>query len=145
MPQVQDFCQKFLKQKDIERDSASFRLKQYFGLNPHRSYARFVELWVKPDDLFRPCPDPETSDTSCELELDQQNPPEVENVPDYPAFFRQLVTGSYSPGGAPWTRLGYTFDWIRGQRNVGASEYMLVPEAHYLVADSFSTDEYCKP
>lgn len=146
VPQVQDFCQQFMAELgDPSSFSAAFRLKQFLGLNPHRSYQHFVELWVKPDDIFRPCPDPETDDTRCNLQLDRQTPPTVKNIADYPAFFQQLIKNSYQPDGAPWTRLGYTFDWFRGQRNVGASEYMLVPKANYLVAAAYSTEQYCAP
>jgi len=26
-----------------------------------------VKMWVSPDDLFRPCPDPEINDSECEI------------------------------------------------------------------------------
>ncbi len=69
--------------------------------------------------------------------------PRVKNVDDYPAFLRQMAVESYQSEGAPWTRLGYTYDWAQGNRGVGASEYMLVPDAGYRLAGSYSTDEYC--
>ncbi len=139
-PQVQTFCERL--QNDRQHD-VSFRLKQYLGLNPSRRYERFVELWVKPDDLFRPCPDPETDDGYCNLSVEPGAVPEVKNVADYPAFLRTLSIESYHRDGTPWTRLGYTYDWAYGERGVGASEFMLVPNASYRVAASFSTDEYC--
>ncbi|MEH6472646.1 MAG: hypothetical protein V7752_15485 [Halopseudomonas sp.] len=140
-PQVQEFCRNLTVDDQF---SAAFRLKQYLGLDPNRRYQRFVELWVQPQDLFRPCPDPETDDTSCNLQLDRDHPPTVEGVADYVAFFDGLKVQSYSPDGAPWTRLGYTYDWVYGQRAVGASEYMLVPTARYLVEADYSTDDYCR-
>ncbi|MEH6649397.1 MAG: hypothetical protein V7707_05135 [Motiliproteus sp.] len=140
-PQVQEFCRTLIIDDQL---SASFRLKQYLGLDPNRRYQRFVELWVQPQDLFRPCPDPETGDTACQLQLDRDHPPTVNGVADYAAFFDNLKVQSYNPEGAPWTRLGYTYDWAYGQRAVGASEYMLVPAAPYRVAADYSTDDYCR-
>lgn len=140
-PQVQDFCRSLVVNDQF---AATFRLKQYLGLDPNRRYQRFVELWVQPQDLFRPCPDPETDDTSCNLTLDRDNPPMVKGVADYVAFFDGLKIQSYNPDGAPWTRLGYTYDWVYGQRAVGASEYMLVPAANYLIGDDYSTHDYCR-
>jgi len=136
-PEIQQFCQK------LDLPDPSFRLKQYLGLDPNRSYQRFVELWVQPEDLFRPCPDPETDDRQCNLGFEPGVTPRVKNVDDYPAYFQSLETTQYRPDGAPWTRLGYTYDWAYGTRGIGASEFVMVPEARYLVAGSASTEDYC--
>lgn len=37
----------------------SLRLKQLLGMPPSAEETAFVEFWVRPEDLFRPCPDPE--------------------------------------------------------------------------------------
>lgn len=145
-PQVKVFCQRLMATADGNvRYDPAFRLKQYMGLNPNYRYERFVEMWVNVDDVFRVCPDPEINDHTCRLSFDDNNPPSVKAVKDYPAFFEKLVATQYQPGpfAAPWTRLGYTYDWARGVRNVGASEFMLVPNAHYLVDAAYTTLEYC--
>ncbi len=139
-PQVQNFCRQLPVN---EQFSAEFRLKQYLGLDPNRRYERFVELWVSAEDLFRPCPDPQPDDTACNLAIDPNNPPQVKGVGDYASFFNGLKVQSYNPNGAPWTRLGYTYDWAFGERGVGASEYMLVPGAQYWVDSAYTTDQYC--
>lgn len=137
VPQLKDFC------TSLSVPDKSFRLKQYLGLNPSRRYETFVEFWVNPDDLLRPCPDPETFDTECNLQYDHQNPPTVKNIANYTNYFDLLVAESYQGDGAPWTRLGYTYDWSYGRRNIGASEYILVPNAQYQVNAAYSTAEYC--
>lgn len=38
------------------------RTRQYLGLPHTGRHNLFVEMWVKPSDLFRPCPDPEIDD-----------------------------------------------------------------------------------
>lgn len=138
-PEIQRFC------RGLRVDDPSFRLKQRLGLDPNRRYERFVELWVQPQDLFRPCPDPETSDNHCELDFPPGPAPRVKNIEDYPRYFDELVATQYRRDGAPWTRLGYTYDWAYGRRGVGASEFVLAPDVNYRVEASYTTEAYCSP
>ena len=48
-------------------DDVDLRLKQLLGLPPNSEYSYFVEFWVRPADLFRPCPDSEITDEECDL------------------------------------------------------------------------------
>ena len=140
VPQVQQFCRSL----GLRGPQLSRRLKQHLGLNPCRSYDRFIELWVDPRDLFRPCPDPETNDTQCNL-FWQEETPRVPRIRDYRAFFRSLYESSYKVDGAPWTRLGYTYDWSPGANKVGASEFILAPGSSYEVKATATADAYCQP
>lgn len=47
---------------------SSQRVAQLLGVTPEAGLEdrSFVELWVSPKDLFRPCPDPETTDRECQ-------------------------------------------------------------------------------
>ena len=140
VPQVRDTCASWgLSGEDLE-----LRLKQFLGLNAEWSYYALVEMWVSPRDIYRPCPDPEIGDTACTL------PEVVEGhfgAPADPAFtewFTNLESISYGPNGAPWTRLGYTYDWGNPDSNVGASEYLIAPSATVMLASINETpDEYC--
>ncbi len=136
-PEMQNFC------RGLHLDDPSFRLKQRLGLDPNRRYERFVELWVQPEDLFRPCPDPEIDDNQCELDFPDGAVPAVKHIADYRGYFEGLRATLYRPGGAPWTRLGYTYDWAYGRRGFGASEFVVVPDAPYRVQDAYTTAEYC--
>ncbi len=136
-PEIRDFCRK------LNVPDPTFRIKQYLGLDPNRRYERFVELWIQAEDLFRPCPDPETDDSSCQLAFNPNDKPRVKNIADYPAYFEHLKSTQYQSGGAPWTRLGYTYDWAYGTRGFGASEFVVVPDARYLVEGSATTAAYC--
>lgn len=136
-PEIQTFC------RGLHVDDPTFRLKQRLGLDPNRRYERFVELWVQPGDLFRPCPDPEIDDNQCDLDFHPGVTPKVKNIADYRRYFEALRATLYRPDGAPWTRLGYTYDWAYGRRGFGASEFVLAPDVPYRVEDSFTTAEYC--
>lgn len=137
VPQVKSFC------RSLAVDDPTFRVQQFLGLDPNRFHQRFMEIWVNPDDLFRPCPDPDPTDASCDLNLDRDNPPRVKGIDDYVAFYESLKHSSYSPNGAPWTRLGYTYDWAYDQFGVGASEYIISPGSTFYIDGDYSTQEYC--
>lgn len=62
-PVVHDFCAAL----PLQGERLRLRLAQRLGLPSDTDYDRFVELWVDPSDLFRPCPDPEITDRACEL------------------------------------------------------------------------------
>jgi hypothetical protein len=73
-PQVQRFCQDYMRNNSsATKQDIELRLKQYLGLNPAWEYDVFVEMWISPSDIFRPCVDPEVNDSACKLTF--QNPP----------------------------------------------------------------------
>ena len=123
------------------------RISQLLGLPPEtvvsgspKEYKYMLELWVSPQDLFRPCPDTEISDTVCEISfptdsfrmLDPNNKlmaavgPESGTFMPYYDWFNNQANYSYISDGSPypWTRLGYTYDWGSGHR-IGLSEFVL--------------------
>ncbi len=136
VPQVKEFCRTL----GLAGGALSQRIKQYLGLAPARDYHVFVELWVGRDDLFRPCPDPETDDTQCNLSF--EGSPDVPRIDDYKDFFTSLYYTSYRVEGAPWTRLGYTYDW-GGEGEEGASEFVVAPDSPYEIKAVYTTEEYC--
>ena len=65
-PEVQQFCKSYKRNHaNASKADVELRLKQYLGLHPDWKYDVFVEMWVNPDDLFRPCVDTEITDTAC--------------------------------------------------------------------------------
>lgn len=123
------------------------RIAQLLGLPPEyaapgdpKEAKYMLELWVSPQDLFRPCPDTEISDTVCETSfpsdpfrmLDLNNKVRATEGPDYGVFktysswFNNRTRNVYSTGSSPypWTRLGYTYDW-GSSNHVGLSEFVL--------------------
>ena len=139
VPQVQDFCRAL-----GTRDNAAItnRLLQLIGLAPTGKNARFVEMWVSPKDMMRPCPDREVDDNRCEVDA-------ASDVDDYRNWFTGNFAKSYSVSGAPWTRLGYTYDWAPASDTAnphkpkGVSEFILKPGAPYTITGRFTTLDYC--
>lgn len=148
-PEVRKFCRVLdLKGDGLSGDALDLRLKQYLGLSPAWSYSHFVEMWVDRRDVIRPCPDPGANDRSCQLTYATPRP-RVKGVAAWPGFIEDLAAKSYTPEGAPWTRLGYTYDWAPGPAGKpverGASEFMLRPGARYEVKAAYPTAAYCNP
>lgn len=143
-PQIQEFC----RATGLSGDALKGRLREHLGLVPDRPYDMFVELWVDRGDLFRPCPDPETDDTACDVAFPVENglpvAPAVKGIDDYLAWFNATYAWAYAPGGAPWTRLGYTYDWNPDTPKFGASEYLITEAAVWEVAGAQPVDAYCR-
>ena len=140
-PQLRDWCRHLRQALREDAKRLRQRVLQRLGLSPTTPYDKVVELWVDPGKVFRPCPDPSTADAKCELEM--KGTPRVEGIADYPSFFASLYVGAYSTEGAPWTRLGYTYDWGGDKKEFGASEYMLTTSTRYEVRSAGSVSDYC--
>jgi hypothetical protein len=139
VPQVQELC------KTLPAENIVPRINEYLGLPPatERDNARyFVEMWVKPGDMFRPCPDAEIDDTSCSL--------------DFPATataeHKAWMNGNYSYSYGfwqqtkyPWTGLGYTYDWCNANTHVGASEFVIRAGSTVNVTGKIERATYCAP
>ncbi|MDY7014079.1 MAG: hypothetical protein SVX43_10880, partial [Cyanobacteriota bacterium] len=130
--------QQFAAQLNFDPESLTLRLEQYLGLPPHNGKTQFVQMWVDPQDLFRPCPDPEIIDTRCEVQF-----PETV-ARSHQMWFIELLLSSYNPQGYPWTRLGYTYDWGRIETEVGASEFILREGAEVEIESVVETIEYIR-
>jgi hypothetical protein len=134
-PEVQNF----IKQNDLPEEKCSLRLEQLNGLPPRNSKKWFVELFVSPQDLFRPSPDPEINDTQAQITFPENVSTEHLN------WVNNLKNSSYGSNGYPWTRLGYTYDWAgNNQNHVGLSEYVIRKGSLVKIHNTISTGEYCK-
>lgn len=148
-PQLESWCRQLARRlaHTAPRHSPALaqrvrrRVIQRLGLSPTTPYEKVVELWVDRANLFRPCPDPGVSDHRCSFQM--QGTPHVKGIADYPVFFASLFVGSYNLDGAPWTRLGYTYDW-GGRNRFGESEFMLTTNTRYAVRSAASIPAYCR-
>jgi hypothetical protein len=130
----------FLKKNKVAKKQLQDRLKKLLGLRPESKNTLFVEFWVTPYDMYRPSPDPETSDN--EAELDFPGCPYSSISQAYKDWFNNrkatIYTGSHS---YPWTGLGYTYDW--GSRNhIGLSEYVIKGGALVQIKSITPTESY---
>ncbi|PTL83542.1 hypothetical protein DAT35_15875 [Vitiosangium sp. GDMCC 1.1324] len=98
-------------------------------------------MWVKPGDMFRPCPDPEIDDGTCGLTFP------VEVSTEHKNWFTNNYASSYGfwqKTRYPWTGLGYTYDWCsHDTKHVGASEFVVRPGSVVNVTGYINRDTYC--
>ncbi len=145
-PEMREFCQfERLGQADIPA-----RIEQVLGMPPGREHTRMVEMWVSPEDMFRPSPDPEISDTAAETDFffslfrDYKSSPLVEGQ-TFVDWFNNLKANSYTGDTPhPWTRLGYTFDWGRMNNPFGMSEFIVRDHSQVIIQAVHRTDDYCR-
>lgn len=120
------------------RTDTNLRLEQLLGLSPGRKKTTFLSIWVRPQDVFRPAGDPEIDDTSAGPEL-------VATVDSaYRSWFNASIIYSYYPKTAPWTRLGYTYDWNGQYGEQGLSEFIVRKGASMIVESVLSTSNYLR-
>lgn len=132
-----------LKEKVAGVDSSriNMRLKQLLGLQPESQYNYFVTLWVRPQDIFRPCADMEINDNSCGLAF----PPNTDsshikwiNAQRIGRFFVPDTANRY-----PWTELGYTYDWDPyNRKHIVCSEYIIKTNSTLYREKIYTTKEY---
>jgi hypothetical protein len=149
-PQVKEFCQQYLKNHpQATEEDLKLRLKQYLGLDPDWKYDLFVEMWVSPQDIFRPCVNPDITKRDCQLDFEAVTPKVAgisngSGIKDYQLFYQNLYFKSIRRAMQPWTGLGYTYDWGDSVNHVGASEFILVPGAAYNIKQAVPTMNYCQ-
>ncbi len=139
VPEIQDF---FSSRPAYSETVLKRRVEQLLGMPPDTANIKFVEVWVDPDDMVRPCPDPEITDTVCELDFP---PPRFQKVSsEYRQWFETNRASSYGESNPyPWTRLGYTCDWHRGQGcDIGLSEFVIWPGSTVGVRSVRTTMDY---
>ncbi len=123
------------------------RIAQLLGVPPEYAAEErsMVELWVSPQDMFRPCPDPEITDRECQAEFPSDpfrtfsstelvratEGPGWNVFMNYTGWFNNRKNYIYTnarnyPASSPypWTRLGYTYDW-GSSNHVGLSEFVV--------------------
>lgn len=138
-PELQQFCRALPEALKTDPTRLQLRLEQKLGLPPGGNKDRIVALWVHPEDLFRPCPDAEISDSVCGTRF-----PDASSS-GHQAWFGRLSAGSYViPGGYPWTRLGYTYDWNPDDVEFGLSEFVIRAGSQVIVDSVTPTAAYCR-
>ena len=138
-PELKNFC----KKQKLKKEKITLRLEQLLGLPPGNGKTKFVEMWVSPNDLFRPSPDPEISDHEAELDFPASNLFLTVDE-NYISWFNNLKENSYEDNGYPWTRLGYTYDWGNPSNEIGLSEFVIRKGATVEIHSVTMTLDYCQ-
>lgn len=134
-PELRNFCKNL---KYPSEELLTIRLEQLLGLPTKGDKTKFVEVWVKETDLFRPSPDPEIDDSKAELDFSKTV------SKDHINWINKLKKNSYGLNGYPWTRLGYTFDWGNPNSKIGLSEFVIKQNSNIIIDSVTHTYEYCK-
>lgn len=131
---------KYQKQKPLEK-----RLKQLLGLPPNADKRVFVEFWVRPKDLVRPCVNASVTDTCCALYVPGAASPDCENLTWLLDQTRASFADSVLYNRYPFTGLGYTYDWKRkNKKHVGLSEFVIGKNKDIVVEAVVGTMDYFK-
>ncbi|MFT6443155.1 MAG: hypothetical protein ACJASM_002714 [Salibacteraceae bacterium] len=121
VPEIKDY---FKTEQYSDEEFVEIRTKQLLGLPYQKLYSHFVELWVKPEDIKRPCPDSDPGDTDCLLDF----PDEVDSK--YRAWFNKNRFTTYVADEGdyayPFTQMGYTYDWGALKNKRGLSEFVIL-------------------
>jgi len=130
--------QRIKKEKPTDVD---LRLKQLLGLPPNATYSYFVEFWVNPKDLFRPCPDNEITDNTCDLCFPEDTDASYISWVNSNRISRYYQCEVYEK--YPWTQLGYTYDWNADNKShIGLSEFVIRENKNIVVKAIYTTTEY---
>ncbi len=133
----------YTKMHLVKPEKQELRLKQLLGLPPTAQNKIFIEFWVRPSDLFRPCPDKEVDDSICNTCFTAKDSIDV----SYIQWFNTSRIDRYYANGLynqyPWTQLGYTYDWHpKNKSHVGVSEFVIGKNKNIYVNKSYTTAEY---
>ena len=112
------------------------RLKQLIGLPPDSGYTHVSALWVDPDDIIRPAYATDITEDAMMTSL-----PEGTDEA-YAEWFDGNIISSYYEGAYPWTRLGYTYDWLADDREYGLSEFIVKQGSVVDVDFTLTTEEF---
>ena len=129
------------RMRDEKFTLANLRLNQLLGLPPQSGCNYFIEFWVKPEDIFRPCPDDEIDDNQCNLCFPEStDSSHISWINNYRinSYYSCELYDKY-----PWTQLGYTYDWNpKNKSHFGLSEFVVKTNSNIIIKKIYTTEEY---
>jgi hypothetical protein len=133
VPELETACRAW----GLDGGATTLRLEQLLGLPPNNGKTRFVAVFAKPEDLFRPCASGEITAPTCGLDF-------ASDASDaHRAWVQNLRGSSYGASGYPWTQLGYTYDWSGTGDEVGLTELVIRAGASVGVASVSDVAAVC--
>ncbi len=135
---------------------AALRLEQLLGLPPDGGRDVFLQVWIDPSALFRPCADPSITATTCPVAAplvagseDSVSWSCGQEDDEHTRWLCDTWVNRYSPSQPlqryPWTALGYTYDWGRPGDPVGASEFVAPGGTTVVFEALIANDDFCAP
>ena len=160
VPQIKNFMAHYSTSGEIRETPMQVRVAQLLGLPrpPAGEKRYFVEMWIRPEDLARPCSQEVREGQpalKCEL-VDVQPEQTLRTIPveatprseqGYCAWFKNKEVYEYwkSSYAYPWTRLGYTYDWGPGseaKNHRGLDEFIIKPGTTVILHSATPTENY---
>lgn len=123
-------------QRQVGRFSTD-RLLQKMGKAPSSKTFWVLEVWVAPEELFRPCPDAGIEDAQCQLDFP------TDATAEHKKWFAEQQE-KFKDKQLLWSRLGYTYDWGKPQAPFGFSEYVVRQRAEMKLETVTALEEYNK-
>jgi hypothetical protein len=133
------------------------RLEQLLGLPPEGGRDVFLQVWIEPALLFRPCVDREVQSPSCSLAYPVSTADDAglhcaPEASEHERWLCQTWTARFGPPDPaarfPWTALGYTYDWGSGDwgsgDEYGATEFVAPQGAEVVLHALVPNDELCQ-
>lgn len=128
------------KNNPVSPDKVTLRTEELLGMPFIIADSCLVEIWAKPDDLFRPAYDNEIDKNFSGINF----PVNVSS--DYVTWFNNNIISSYYPTNGkskyPWTRLGYTYDWGNPMHKIGLSEFVIKKNSKVIIKSKQSIKDY---
>ena len=136
----------YLKEKQygkLSGNKLTLRLDELLGLPPTAHYSYFLEVWVKPEDIFRPCFDPSVDATTCEFTPSKEDAARG----DHMAWMYKYIYNSYADTNImnryPFSHLGYTYDWCpKNKAHTGLSEFVIGNNKDIYIGKVYTTKGY---
>lgn len=132
-PELETACRAW----GLDAAATTLRLEQLLGLPPNNGKTRFVAVFARPEDLFRPCASGSITAPTCGLDF----APDASEA--HRAWIQNLRGSSYGDPGYPWTQLGYTYDWSGDGDEVGLTELVIRAGASVGVASVSDVATVC--
>jgi hypothetical protein len=133
VPELETACRAW----GLDGGATTLRLEQLLGLPPANGKTRFVAIFARPEDLFRPCASGAITAPTCGLDF------AADASPEHRAWVENLRGSSYGESGYPWTQLGYTYDWSGDGDEVGLTELVVRAGASVGVASVSDVAAVC--
>ena len=136
VPELKDWY----KNNPVSSDKFTLRTEELLGIPFNIEDSCLVEIWARPDDLFRPAYDNEIDKKFSGINF----PVNVSS--EYITWFNNNIIFSYYPLNGeskyPWTRLGYTYDWGNPLHKIGLSEFVIKKNSKVIIKSKQSIKDY---
>lgn len=139
----------------LSGDALNLRLEQLLGLPPGGGRDVFLQVWIEPDDLMRPCANPSVTEADCAIGSPLQAQDGIVSwrchgaLDEHARWMCSTWVERYGVSDPlqqyPWTALGYTYDWADLNDPVGPSEFVAAEGTEVELVRVVPVEDFCTP